>query len=234
MPSSPKRWLRPARDKDKRRTRRERPRGLDRVPSHQGFFRQRPIAGGVPHLAPSDAPPDGQNTETSVSPASQLTSPSACTERMACPGSPFGPGTPCSPCGPCAPCAPGCPCGPGAPWTPCAPCGPAGPCGPASPFGPGSRPHAASSSATPPTATRIDRLICRPPSPRPLPLEMRANAQARRKVSFICRVAIGLAWQSIRAHACRSWRAQSKVQQTRYHPHANRLRCRQPRETAAR
>src|SRR5262245_38696012 len=121
-------------------------------------------------LAPLGAPPDGQNTDTSVSLASQLTVLSACTERMACAESPLGPGTPCGPCGPCAPCAPcapGCPCGPGTPWTPCAPCGPAGPCAPGSPFGPGSRLHAASSSATPPTATRMDRLICCSPSPRP-------------------------------------------------------------------
>jgi hypothetical protein len=42
-----------------------------------GFLRQRPMAGPLPHLAPSDAPPDGQNTDTRVSPASQLTSPLA-------------------------------------------------------------------------------------------------------------------------------------------------------------
>ena len=62
-----------------------------------GFFRQRPIVGVVPHFAPSGAPPPGQNTETNVSPASQSTAPSACTDRMAVPA---GPGTPCKPCAP--------------------------------------------------------------------------------------------------------------------------------------
>src|SRR5262249_23147081 len=41
------------------------------------FFMQSPIVGEVPHLAPSADPPLGQNAETSVSPVSQLTAPSA-------------------------------------------------------------------------------------------------------------------------------------------------------------
>jgi hypothetical protein len=41
-----------------------------------------------PHFAPSGAPPLGQNTETNVSFASQLTEPSACTARR---GDPAGP-----------------------------------------------------------------------------------------------------------------------------------------------
>jgi hypothetical protein len=50
---------------------------LERVKS---FLMHNPTVGVVPHLAPSGAPPLGQNTETKVSLASQLTAPSACTE----------------------------------------------------------------------------------------------------------------------------------------------------------
>jgi hypothetical protein len=42
-----------------------------------GFFRQSPMVGVVPHFAPSAAPPEGQNTDTSISSPSQLTAPSA-------------------------------------------------------------------------------------------------------------------------------------------------------------
>jgi len=53
------------------------------------------MVGVVPHLAPSGAPPLGQNTETNVSLASQLTAPSACTRRrFAVPGSPLSPSRP--------------------------------------------------------------------------------------------------------------------------------------------
>jgi len=118
------------------------------IPARYGFFRQTPTVGLVPHLAPSAAPPLGQNTDTSVSLDSQLTEPSAWTARIltaaGSPLSPFGPGAPCGPCGPCAPAWP---CAPATPWTPCAPWGPAGPCGPGSPFGPGSLPQPASASA---------------------------------------------------------------------------------------
>ena len=38
-----------------------------------GFLRQRPMVGLVPHFAPSGAPPEGQNTDTRISLASQLT-----------------------------------------------------------------------------------------------------------------------------------------------------------------
>ncbi len=96
--------------------------------------RQRPTVGGVEHLAPSAAPPPGQNTDTSVSFASQLAAPSPCTALTPAgpasplsPLSPLAPGAPCGPCGPCAPCGPGCPCGPG---------GPAGPCAPGCPWAP--------------------------------------------------------------------------------------------------
>jgi hypothetical protein len=51
------------------------------VKSKSYFRRHSPTVGAVPHLAPSAAPPLGQNTETSVSLASQLTAPSACTAR---------------------------------------------------------------------------------------------------------------------------------------------------------
>ena len=47
------------------------------IPARYGFFRQTPTVGLVPHLAPSAAPPLGQNTDTSVSLDSQLTEPSA-------------------------------------------------------------------------------------------------------------------------------------------------------------
>jgi len=47
------------------------------IPARYGFFRQSPTVGLVPHLAPSAAPPLGQNTDTSVSLDSQLTEPSA-------------------------------------------------------------------------------------------------------------------------------------------------------------
>ena len=58
------------------------------------------MAGAVAHLAPSGAPPEGQNTDTRFSLASQLTSPSAWTdlmEALAGPGSPFAPGAPAVP-----------------------------------------------------------------------------------------------------------------------------------------
>lgn len=56
------------------------------------------MVGVVPHFAPSGAPPVGQNTDTSVSLAPQLTAPSACTERMAdCPDSPLAPAAPGAP-----------------------------------------------------------------------------------------------------------------------------------------
>jgi hypothetical protein len=119
--------------------------------------------GFAPHFGPSGAPPAGQNTETKTSFASQLTMPSACTDRteaLAGPASPLGPGAPCGPCGPWGPC---CPCEPGTPCRPCAPCGPAGPCGPVSPFGPGSFPQAASVNAMPTTAA-ITIFFIRPPS----------------------------------------------------------------------
>ena len=47
------------------------------IPARYGFFRQSPTVGLVPHLAPSAAPPLGQNTDTSVSLDLQLTEPSA-------------------------------------------------------------------------------------------------------------------------------------------------------------
>jgi hypothetical protein len=86
----------------------------------KGYFRrQRPTVGAAPHLAPSAAPPLGQNTETSVSLASQLTAPSAWTARRFAeaasplspvvpfsPAVPFSPGVPCGPCGPCGPWGP--------------------------------------------------------------------------------------------------------------------------------
>src|SRR6516165_9042091 len=46
-----------------------------------GRLRQSPIVGTVLHLAPSGAPPFGQNTDTSVSVSSQLTAPPSCTYR---------------------------------------------------------------------------------------------------------------------------------------------------------
>jgi hypothetical protein len=67
------------------------------MPARYGFRRQRPTVGAVPHFAPSGAPPLGQKTETNVSLASQLTEPSACTDRIAgppAPTSPFSPGAP--------------------------------------------------------------------------------------------------------------------------------------------
>ena len=42
----------------------------------------------VPHFGPSGAPPPGQNTDTNVSLASQLISPSACTGRREAPAGP--------------------------------------------------------------------------------------------------------------------------------------------------
>jgi hypothetical protein len=86
----------------------------------KGYLRRhRPTVGAAPHLAPSAAPPLGQNTETSVSLASQLTAPSAWTARRFAeaaspfspsvpfsPGGPFSPGVPCGPCGPCGPWGP--------------------------------------------------------------------------------------------------------------------------------
>jgi glutathione S-transferase len=77
-----------------------------------GFFRQRPMVGVVPHFAPSGAPPAGQKTDANVSLASQLTAPSACTNRTTVPASPlspFSPFAPGAPCGPCGPCGPDCP-----------------------------------------------------------------------------------------------------------------------------
>jgi hypothetical protein len=64
---------------------------IDRTkPDNSGGFReQRPTVGAVPHFAPFATPPLGQNTETNVSFASQLTEPSACTARR---GEPGGPG----------------------------------------------------------------------------------------------------------------------------------------------
>jgi hypothetical protein len=56
-----------------------------------GFLRHRPTVGVVPHFVPSGAPPPGQNTDTSVSLASQLTEPSACTDRIPGPAGPVGP-----------------------------------------------------------------------------------------------------------------------------------------------
>jgi hypothetical protein len=40
------------------------------------------MIGAVPHFAPSGRPHAGQNTETDFSLESQLTSPSACTDRV--------------------------------------------------------------------------------------------------------------------------------------------------------
>jgi len=63
--------------------------------SKSHFLMQSPIVGVVPHLAPSGAPPFGQNTDANVSFASQFTAPSPCTRRrFAVPGSPL------APCGP--------------------------------------------------------------------------------------------------------------------------------------
>jgi hypothetical protein len=110
----------------------------------QGFFKQRPTLGFVPHFAPSGAPPLGQNTDTKVSLGSQLTTPSACTDRMEAPA---GPGSPFSP------------------FAPGAPCGPSGPCGPVSPFGPGSFPQAVSVNAIPRTTAVTIFFIPDPSAP---------------------------------------------------------------------
>src|SRR6266702_7067596 len=93
-----------------------------------GFFKHNPTAAPA-HLAPSGAPPLGQNTDISVSLASQLTAPSAaCTvRRLAVAGSPLSPFSPLSPLSPLSPFAPGVSCGP------CAPFAPAGACVPATP-----------------------------------------------------------------------------------------------------
>src|SRR5580658_10374499 len=61
----------------------------------KSFFKHRPTVGPFAHLAPSGEPPLGQNAETSVSLASQLTAPSACTDR-----SPVSPASPLSPLSP--------------------------------------------------------------------------------------------------------------------------------------